>query len=239
MIAECGFGIADSFLPPSFQLPEQTPMTDTTIRNPNSAILNHEIEVKLRFDGVEPLIKAGIVLEPETPRHFEDNWLLDTTNKQLGEKLAVLRVRQTGATGSMTYKEKAAPEASASQFKKRLELEMALDDPMSALALFERLGFTTWFRYQKHRTVYRAKLPSATWLHVMFDETPIGNFIELEGEENAIAEAVKLLGVSRQSYVLESYLELQAAECARQGKPFADMTFHETDNRPPTTDHRI
>lgn len=200
---------------------------------------NHEIEVKLRFDNVEPLIKAGIVLELETPRHFEDNWLLDTAEKQLGEKLAVLRVRQAGERGLLTYKEKAAPETSASQFKKRLELETALDDPASALAIFERLGFTPWFRYQKHRTVYRAKLPSANWLHVMFDETPIGNFVELEGEEDAIAEAVKLLGVSREAYVLESYLTLQAAECQRQGKPFSDMTFPETANRPPTTNHRL
>ncbi len=200
---------------------------------------NHEIEVKLRFDSIEPLIKAGIVLELETPRHFEDNWLLDTANKQLGEKLAILRVRQTSETGSLTYKEKAAPEQAASQFKKRLELETTLDDPKSALALFERLGFTPWFRYQKHRTVYRAELPSAAWLHVMFDETPIGNFIELEGEENAIAEAVNLLGVRRENYVLESYLALQAAECARQNKPFSDMTFPETDNHPPSTIHRI
>ncbi|MDX2045045.1 MAG: class IV adenylate cyclase [Acidobacteriota bacterium] len=205
-------------------------MIDTTIRHPNSAICNHEIEVKLRLDSVESLTKAGIVLELETPRHFENNWLLDTANKQLGEKLAILRVRQTGEIGSLTYKEKAAPEETASQFKKRLELETALEDATAALAIFERLGFTPWFRYQKYRTVYRAELPSAAWLHVMFDETPIGNFIELEGEENAIAEAVTLLGIHRDAYVLESYLALQAAECARQNKPFSDMTFPETDH---------
>lgn len=191
----------------------------------NSSASNHEIEVKLRFNSVEPLIKAGIALMLETPRHFEDNWLLDTETKQLGETLAILRIRQSGETGSMTYKEKAAPNASVSQFKKRLELETLLDDPASALAIFERLGFNTWFRYQKYRTVYRASLPDAKSLHVMFDETPIGNFIELEGEEEAIAGAVQQLGVSRQDYVLESYLALQANECARQGKPFADMTF--------------
>lgn len=196
----------------------------------DSPTSNHEIEVKLRFDSVEPLVQVGIVLKLETPRHFEDNWLLDTANKQLGEKLAVLRIRQTGLTGSMTYKEKAAPEEVASQFKKRLELETALDDPKSALALFERLGLTPWFRYQKHRTVYRAELPGGNQLQVMFDETPIGNFIELEGEEDAIADAVKLLRVSPEEYILESYLALQAAECARQGKPFGDMIFPETDH---------
>ncbi len=199
----------------------------------------HEIEVKLRFDSVEPLTACGIVLELEKPRHFEDNWLLDTVEKQLGQTLSVLRVRQTGRTGSMTYKEKASPDVAVSQFKKRLELETELDDPLSALALFERLGFNPWFRYQKHRTVFRASLPNGSSLHVMFDETPIGNFIELEGEEETIAEAVKLLGVSREEYVLDSYLALQAAECERLGKQFGDMLFSATNHLSPTTDHQL
>src|SRR5215210_8990317 len=133
-----------------------------------------EIEVKLRFDSVQPLVRAGIVLEIETARHFEDNWLLDTEECRLSEKAAILRVRQSGETGSLTYKEKAAADAPATQFKQRLEIETALDDPASAIAIFERLGFSSWFRYQKYRTVYRAVLPDDMRLHVMFDETPVG-----------------------------------------------------------------
>ena len=209
----------------------QTPMPESQISNPKSQIPNHEIEIKLRFDSVDPLTQAGLFLQLETPRHFENNWLLDTEEKQLGQKLAILRVRQSGQVGSLTYKEKAAPDAPATQFKQRLEIETALDDPANALAIFERLGYEKWFRYQKYRTVYLATLPSNAWLHVMFDETPIGNFIELEGAEEAIVEAVNLLGISRESYVLESYLALQAAECERQGKPFADMVFDEMEKR--------
>lgn len=205
--------------------------TKDQMQTTESQIPNHEIEVKLRFDGVDALILAGLVLELETPRHFEDNWLLDTDEKQLGEKLAILRVRQSNEAGSLTYKEKAAPDAPASQFKQRLEIETTLSDPAIALAIFERLGYEKWFRYQKYRTVYVATLPSGARLHVMADETPIGNFIELEGQEEAIAEAVKLLGVSRKDYVLESYLGLQAAACAERGKPFEDMVFANTENR--------
>lgn len=208
-------------------------MADTTIHNPNSAIRNHEIEVKLRLDNVDVLTKAGFVLEIQMPRHFEDNWLLDTENKQLGEKLAVLRVRQTGRSGVLTLKEKAASDAPASQFKQRLEIETTLEEPGNALLIFERLGFRPWFRYQKFRTVYQAALPSGAQLHVMADETPIGNFIELEGEEAAIAEGVKLLGIGPADYVLESYLALQAANCAQQGKPFGDMTFSRNENLSP------
>ena len=196
-----------------------------------AATTPYEIEVKLRFDSVEPLIQAGIVLEIETARHFEDNLLLDTVDKLLGQKIAILRVRQSGETGSLTYKEKAAPDAPATQFKQRIEFETALSDPATAIAIFERLGYQKWFRYQKYRTVYRATLPGSKSLHVMFDETPIGNFIELEGEEEAIAQAVKMLGIRREDYVMDSYLALQAAHCAQHGKPFEDMILIESSRR--------
>lgn len=190
-----------------------------------AATTPYEIEVKLRFDSVEPLTRAGIILVIETARHFEDNILLDTEDKQLGQKAAILRVRQSGETGSLTYKEKPAPDAPATQFKQRIEFETALADAASASAIFERLGYQKWFRYQKYRTIYRATLPGGKNLHVMFDETPIGNFIELEGEEGAILQAIELLGISSKDYVLESYLALQAAHCQQNSKPFDDMVF--------------
>jgi adenylate cyclase class 2 len=188
----------------------------------------HEIEVKLRFDSVDAFAPAGIKLEIETARHSEDNWLLDTADRALGEREAILRVRSANSKGSITYKERAGEDAPASQFKQRVEIETAIDDPESAIAMFERLGFHKWFRYQKYRTVYRATLLGGLTLGVMFDETPIGNFVELEGEEEAIAQAVELLGVTPACYILESYLALQAEHCGREGKPLEDMIFAES-----------
>jgi len=190
-----------------------------------SATTPHEIEVKLRLDSVDAFARAGIELEVETPRHFEDNWILDNADRALGAREAILRVRFADGKGSITYKERASEDAPASQFKQRVEIETAIDDPESALAMFERLGFHKWFRYQKYRTVYRATLPGGSTLSVMFDETPIGNFVELEGEEEAIAQAIDLLGVTSADYILESYLALQAEHCWRQGKPLEDMVF--------------
>lgn len=185
----------------------------------------HEIEVKLRFDDLAPFARAGIALEIEIARHFEDNFLLDSTDHYLSERAAILRVRFAAGRGSITYKEQADEAAPASQFKKRIEIETAIDDPDSAIAIFERLGYRKWFRYQKYRTVYRATLPDGSKLHVMFDETPLGAFVELEGEEEIIAQAVRLLGVAASEYVLESYIAIQAEHCLRQGKPFDDMVF--------------
>lgn len=186
---------------------------------------SHEIEVKLRYESIAQLEHAGLRLTIEKPRHFEDNWLLDTTDRQLSSRAAILRVREVEGQGTLTYKEKAAADAPATQFKARLELETPFAQPEAMRALLERLGYRPWFRYQKYRTVYRVQVPSGATLHAMFDETPLGNFVELEGAEEAIAEAVQALGVTPQNYILESYLALQASFCRAQGRALEDMVF--------------
>jgi adenylate cyclase class 2 len=184
----------------------------------------YEIEVKLRFGDLGAFARAGISLEIETARHFEDNWLLDSPDNHLGARAAILRVRSAAGKGAITYKEK-VDEEPASQFKKRIEIETTVEDPESAVAVFERLGYRKWFRYQKYRTVYRATLPDESKLQVMFDETPLGAFVELEGEEEIIARAVGLLGTPPEEYALESYIAIQAEDCRRRGIPLEDMTF--------------
>lgn len=186
--------------------------------------MSHEIEVKLKLDVVA-LERGGIRLEIVLPRHFEENWLLDSVLRQLGEKSSILRIRAVNGSGFLTYKARPGSDAPASQFKLRIEIETALGDPEKALDIFERLGFKKWFGYQKYRTVYRAILPDDSELHVMADETPLGNFLELEGEENTILAAVKLLGLKPTDYILDSYLALQLAHCQRQGKSLEDMEF--------------
>ncbi len=194
----------------------------------------HEIEVKLRLENVAPLVAAGLKLELEMARHFEDNWLLDTAERQLYARGAVLRVRsisselgspESGTQGLLTLKEKASDDAPASQFKLRLETETPVGDPVVALEILARLGYWKVFRYQKYRTVYRALLTDGQRLLVMFDETPLGNFVELEGEEAAILQAVKSLGITPAEYILQSYIALQAAHCEREGRTLEDMIF--------------
>jgi adenylate cyclase class 2 len=188
----------------------------------------HEIEVKLRSRGVEWLEKAGIQLEVESPRHFEDNILYDTSDHALSRKLAILRVRAAQGSGVLTYKESDDQFSSKSQFKKRIEIETTVEDPAILRSIFEKVGFQKFFRYQKYRTVYRATVPGGESLHVMLDETAIGNFIELEGSEAAISNAVRLLGVTKAEYILESYLGLQEENCRKQGRLLEDMLYPET-----------
>jgi adenylate cyclase class 2 len=190
-----------------------------------------EIEVKLRLGSVDSLVRAGCSLRVEIARHFEENWLLDTPDSQLGRQASILRVRRAAGGGSITYKAKPPADAPLSQFKERIEIETMVDDPESAVALFEQLGYRKWFRYQKYRTVYQVGLPDGARLHAMLDETPIGVFLELEGEEAAIARAVDLLGVNPSEYILDSYLALQIEDCRRRGRELEDMVFASGEER--------
>jgi adenylate cyclase class 2 len=185
----------------------------------------HEIEIKLRCDDLTAFERAGIRLELIEARHFEENVMFDTPDQQLARRLAVLRVRSARGAGALTYKAPPAPEEAQSLFKKRVEIETSIAEPAQLIEILTRLGYVEWFRYQKYRTSYRAHLPNGDTILVMNDETPLGGFVEIEGEEHLIQRTVELLGVSPDQYILLSYIALQIQHCHAEGKPFEDMVF--------------
>jgi adenylate cyclase, class 2 len=186
---------------------------------------SHEIEIKIRCDDLAAFEKAGIRLELIEPRHFEENVLFDTPDQQLAQRFAILRVRAALGSGALTYKAPPAPGEAQSQFKKRVEIETPIAHPEHLIEIVTRLGYVEWFRYQKYRTSYRAHLPDGDSIMVMNDETPLGTFVELEGEEHAIQKTVERLGVSPDQYIQLSYIALQVRHCQAEGKPFEDMVF--------------
>ena len=113
------------------------------------------------------------------------------------------------------------------RYKVREEIELALTDPASLQRIFEGLGLKGWFRYEKFRTPYRlpARLSWAKGLIIDLDETPIGNFVELEGPGPAIDQAARALGFSSRDYVLKNYLVLYLDDCKRQNLQPSHMLF--------------
>ncbi|HZM85994.1 MAG TPA: class IV adenylate cyclase [Blastocatellia bacterium] len=185
--------------------------------------LNLEIEVKLACDDLDRFRKAGLPLTLETPRHFEDNWLLDLLDQSLLKQGAALRVRSVDGKGTLTYKG-VVKQTHESRLKVREEIETAVDEPERVIELFERLGYRRSFRYQKYRTGYSVPLGGRV-LKVLFDETPIGSFIEIEGDENSVLKALDTAGFSTGDIIRESYPELQAARCKALGIPLEDLIF--------------
>jgi adenylate cyclase class 2 len=181
-----------------------------------------ESEVKLACDDLDRLRRAGFELHVVEPRHFEDNWLLDSPDQTLLRHGEALRVRSAKGKGWITYK--GAVRENDSPVKVREEIEVETNAPERAVELFERLGFHRSFRYQKYRTVYRAASDGCQ-LHVVLDETPMGRFIEIEGDEAAVVQVMEAAGFSSGDVVRQSYPELQALRCRERGVPVEDLIF--------------
>jgi adenylate cyclase, class 2 len=185
--------------------------------------LNLEIEVKLACDDLDRLRNAGFALRLTTPRHFEDNWLLDLPDRSIFKRGAALRVRSVDGKGTVTYKG-AVREGNERRVKVREEIETEVDEPERMIELFERLGYHRSFRYQKYRTAYCLALDGRD-LKVVLDETPMGTFIEIEGDEIRLARVFEAAGFSEAEIVRESYPELQASRCRDRGVPLEDLVF--------------
>lgn len=182
-----------------------------------------ETEVKLSCGDLGRLRDAGFTLTISTPRHFEDNWLLDSFDQTLFRQRAALRVRAVNGKGSVTFKG-IVPESEASPLKVREEIESDTSDPARMIAVFEKLGFRRAFRYQKYRTNFSLQL-DGNELKVSLDETPMGNFIEIEGDGATILRVLEVAGFSSKDIIRESYPDLQLERCRARGVALEDLVF--------------
>ena len=162
-----------------------------------------ETEVKIRIDDADSarklILAAGF--EETKGRIFEANDVFDLPDRPLLQAGELLRVRQTGDVGRVTWK---GP-ATTGTHKSRPEIESGLDDPRAMAEILHRLGYVRVFRYEKYRTEFGS---AATIGTITLDETPIGNFLELEGEPGWIDRTAAQLGFDSKGYVTSSYAAL-------------------------------
>ena len=130
----------------------------------------------------------------------------------------VLRVRVESGRSLLTFKGPVQP----SPVKVREEIETVVGDGETMLRCLEQLGFSVWFRYQKYREEY-----ALSDTIVAIDETPIGVFVEIEGDEHGIIEATRSLGRETNDFVLDSYRQLFIEYQRAHGLPTTDMLFED------------
>lgn len=203
----------------------------------------NEREIKLQVRDVKALKKALARLKAKpastgSGRVHEQNVIFDTPQGGLAKHGQLLRIRtETPEAKSrksktprvvLTFKKPAlAAEGDGRGHKVREEIETDVRDAAALQSIFEGLGMSGWFKYEKYRTTM--KLPAAAkWakeLMIELDETPIGTYLELEGPAEAIDRAARELGYSRQDYILKSYLVLYLDECGRRSETPKDMLF--------------
>jgi adenylate cyclase class 2 len=181
---------------------------------------NLEVEIKLPVPDL-PSIQTRIAAlgwRSVSPRTLEINVLFDRPDSTLRSQGLVLRLRQYGSHHVLTYK---GP-GQDGKHKVREELETTVGDLPTLQSIFLRLGFEPTFRYEKFRTEF-----SDGSGHLTLDETPIGNFLELEGPPDWIDSQAARLGYSETDYITLSYGRLYADYCQRQNRPIEHMVFRE------------
>jgi adenylate cyclase class 2 len=138
---------------------------------------------------------------------------VDTADRRLSRDGTALRVRADGDAAVLTFKGPVVP----GPMKTREEIETSAGSADVLLAILASLGYVPVFRYEKFREEFA--LEGAL---VAIDDTPIGAFLEIEGEPAAIERAAERLGFGPADYVTASYRTLFAASGpAGQG----DMLF--------------
>jgi len=183
--------------------------------------LKVETEIKLRLAGDLREIRRALRalgFRVRKPRVFESNVLFDNLKRSLRKHGKLLRVRRSGSRGLLTFKGPSEP----SRYKRRSETETRLHDTAAMQAIIEHLGYHAVFRYEKFRTEYAAGDGGG---EVLLDETPIGNFLELEGSPRWIDRTARRLGFSPADYINRSYGYLYLAWCRERRVRPKDMVF--------------
>lgn len=168
---------------------------------------SREVEIKFRVRDLE--ILAGMLpragFHSTTARCHELNTLYDLPVFPLRRRAAILRIRQYGPRWTVTYKDRKGGGSASGGHKVRREIETEVKDGAALGQILEALGFKPVFAYEK----FRSEWSDGTG-HVVIDETPVGNFGEIEGPPSWIDETAKRLGIGREQYIILSYAELFA-----------------------------
>ena len=179
---------------------------------------NQEIEIKFRVNDLRTLSRklraAGFHLV--TRRTHEMNTLYDLPGEVLRKRKELLRLRKYGQHWLLTHKSG----KTTGRHSSRTELQTAVEDGKQMDLILRALGYAPSFRYEKFR---------AEWTdgkgQVVVDETPIGNFCEVEGRPRWIDATAKKLGVSAEDYITKNYAALFLEWRARNGGRAKEMTF--------------
>jgi len=181
-----------------------------------------ETEIKFRVDDLGGLTQrlqaAGFTVQ--TPRAFESNVLYDTPDRSMRARTEILRIRGYASRWTVTHKRLPDVGPGEDTHKHRIETETEVADGEAMAQVFISLGLVPAFRYEKWR---------AEWTdgegHCVVDETPIGNYAELEGSPEWIDRAAARLGVDRAQYITLSYGRLFDQWREQHHSGVQDLTF--------------
>jgi adenylate cyclase class 2 len=181
-----------------------------------------ETEIKFRVEDLAGLSQRlqGAGFHLKTPRSFESNVLYDTPDRQMRARTEILRIRSYAGRWTLTHKRLPDIGPGEDAHKHRIETETEISDGKALAEVFQSLGLVAAFRYEKWRSEWEDGEG-----HCVVDETPIGDFAELEGTAEWIDRTAKQMGIDPGRYITLSYGRLFEQWRERQGSSAQDLTF--------------
>lgn len=150
-------------------------------------------------------------------RVYENNLRFDTPDRVLSNDWKVLRLRQDNES-RFTFK---SPQKVESGIRSATEIEFTVGDFDLAQQFLEALGYEMYFQYEKYRAVYELDR-----CHIMLDELPYGNFVEIEGEgPDDISALAEKLELDRAAGSDLNYAGLFQHYCQQSGNELPHLTF--------------
>src|ERR1035441_8619630 len=181
-----------------------------------------ETEIKFRVLDVSGLTSrlqaAGFSLQ--TPRSFESNVLYDTPDRKMRARTEILRIRSYAGRWTVTHKRLPDSGLGEDRHKHRIETETEVSDGAALEGVFLSLGLVAAFRYEKWRTEWTDGEG-----HCVVDETPIGNYAELEGSAEWIDRIAAHLCIDSAEYITLSYGRLFEQWRIEHRSGAEDLTF--------------
>jgi adenylate cyclase class 2 len=150
-------------------------------------------------------------------RVLETNLRFDLPGARLRAQGRVLRLRRDTDV-RLTYKSASTNEQGVLS---REEIEFVVEDYEKARRFLEALGYERLIYYEKYRTTYE-------WhnTHIMLDELPCGNFVEIEGEIlESIRQVADQLSLNWETAIATSYSALFERVQRALNLSFPDLSF--------------
>ncbi|MCA9979348.1 MAG: class IV adenylate cyclase [Anaerolineales bacterium] len=179
-----------------------------------------EVEAKFHVRDLtavrERLLAVG---ELKKGRVYERNVVYDTAVGTLRHNEQLLRLRQDEDV-RLTFKGPAVAAQAQSEAKVREEIEVHLSDFDDMAQILGKLGFLPAITYEKYRETFMVGA-----VEVVLDELPYGDFVELEGPDEALRAVAEQLGLNWSRRLITNYLAMLAEVRAAHDLSFTDLTF--------------
>jgi len=180
---------------------------------------NQEVEAKFYVNDPDkikarlPDLEARLIQS----RILETNIRFDLPDASLRSEGRVLRLRRD-TESRLTYKGAGRNEQGVLS---RTEIEFVVEDFDKARQFLEALGYRELLSYDKYREVYELDE-----CHIMLDELPYGNFVEIEGKNAEAIQAVAAkLNLNWDAAIPRSYSALFDAVKKALNLSFQNLSF--------------